>query len=94
MSLIASKLCYNLHEELSMVLVDVMYHGVALSIIAIGICYIFSPEQASFSITAALIGGLYFNSIELAYALLILTIPQLIVAIVLGCFIGSWLTDD
>lgn len=77
-----------------MVLVDMFYHGVALSLIVIGIYFVFSPEQASFSTTAALVGGVYFNSVEVAYALLILTIPQLIFAIVLGCFIGAWLTDD
>jgi hypothetical protein len=77
-----------------MVLVDMFYHGVVLSLIVIGIYFVFSPEQAGLSTTAALVGGVYFNSVEVAYALLILTIPQLIVAIVLGCFIGAWITDD
>jgi hypothetical protein len=77
-----------------MVLVDILYHVFIIGIIVIGIYYVFSPEQAALSATVALIGGAYFQSIELAYALLILTIPQIIGAIVVGFFLGAWISDD
>lgn len=77
-----------------MAIADSVSHIFYLGLIVAGIYYFFSAVQMVVSATAALIGGVYFQSVEVAYALLILTIPQLVGAIILGWFIGSWLFDD
>lgn len=73
---------------------DSLSHVIYAGLILTGIYYFFSAVQVAVSASAALIGGIYFQSIEVAYALLILTIPQVLGAIILGWFIGSWLFDD
>ncbi|MCP5131553.1 MAG: hypothetical protein H6985_18470 [Pseudomonadales bacterium] len=77
-----------------MVITESLPHVFYVGLIVAGIYYFYSALQVAVSGIAALIGGVYFQSIEVAYALLILTIPQVVVAIVVGWLLGTWLFDD
>lgn len=75
-------------------MVDIISHLFIVGFLIVAIYFIFSPDQAAVSLTAGLIGGLYFQSTTALYVIFFLVIPELLLAIVFGWFLGTWLVDD
>ena len=74
--------------------VDVITHILIIGFLVTAISFMYGSGQAVISTILGIVAGIHSESVAVLYTVLFLSIPQILLAILIGWAIGYSLTND